>query len=133
MRKIFKYIYSDNGINFVEANIGITEVKKVVARSKSSSDWCVRDTVTLFVLMFLMRGLWDWRGGHNLAKYAWKKEKRSLYLKNFSRFWQKSKRINRLCVKCLNPRPLMPILNNSLDLTTLTPGHFLIRALLNKK
>jgi len=39
MRKIFKYIYSDNDINFVEANNGITEeVKKVIARSKSPSD-----------------------------------------------------------------------------------------------
>jgi len=39
MRKIFKYIYSDNNINFVGANKnGIIEVKKVIARSKSSSD-----------------------------------------------------------------------------------------------
>jgi len=57
MRKIFKYIYSDNGINFVGANNGITEVKKVIARSKLSSDWCVRDIITVFVLTLLMRGL----------------------------------------------------------------------------
>jgi len=40
MRKIFKYIYSDNGIIlfYLEANNGITEIKKVIARSKSSSD-----------------------------------------------------------------------------------------------
>jgi len=37
VRKVFKYIYSDNDINFMGASNGITEVKKVIARSKSSA------------------------------------------------------------------------------------------------
>lgn len=115
-----KYMYSDNGRNFVGANNKL----RVAARLWESSS----------VVNFLRESHITWRfippaaphhgGLWEAAVKSTKKHLKRMTGGHLFRFEELATLLAKIGA-CLNSRPITPISNDPTDLTALTPGHFL--------